>query len=212
MTPRRFANWLCFWFFLLTGSIFLVTVVSIPLFAVFAKAENLPQVAGISYKALMHNYNQLMVYLYNPFEHVLRMQNFPTSAKGAVHFADVKNLFILNVVALVLTAWPACRWLKELTQKRHRYILQRPATIGISIPVVLLAIMAMNFDAFFVRFHEILFRNSDWMFDPAEDPIINVLPEDFFATCFVIGFVIFIGVLAYLAIMGRRDARRVSGN
>ncbi|WP_155286447.1 TIGR01906 family membrane protein [Lacticaseibacillus zhaodongensis] len=210
MSPRRFADWLCFWFFLLTGSIFLVTVVSIPLFAVFAKAESLPQIAGISYGALMHNYNQLMVYLYNPFEHVLHMQDFPTSARGAVHFADVKNLFIINVIVLVITAWPACRWLKELRQKRQRYILQRPAIIGIVIPLVLLATMALNFDAFFVRFHEVLFRNSDWMFDPATDPIINVLPEDFFATCFVIGFAVFIGVLIYFVVIGRRDARRAA--
>ncbi|WP_252897795.1 lipoprotein intramolecular transacylase Lit [Amylolactobacillus amylophilus] len=38
----------------------------------------------------------------------------------------------------------------------------------------------MNFDAFFVFFHGIFFHNSDWLFDPVTDPIINVLSENFF--------------------------------
>jgi uncharacterized membrane protein len=48
-----------------------------------------------------------------------------------------------------------------------------------------------NFDSFFVIFHHILFNNSDWLFDPNTDPIINVLTEGFFASCFAVAGVIY---------------------
>ncbi|WP_369395716.1 lipoprotein intramolecular transacylase Lit [Lacticaseibacillus thailandensis] len=53
-----------------------------------------------------------------------------------------------------------------------------------------------------------LFRNQDWEFDPALDPIINVLPEGFFAACFVLGFGLLIVALVVILRWGRRDARR----
>ena len=31
--------------------------------------------------------------------------------------------------------------------------------------------------------HKILFNNDDWLFDYETDPIIYLLPEEFFLTC-----------------------------
>lgn len=58
--------------------------------------------------------------------------------------------------------------------------------------------LVTDFEDFFVKFHEMLFRNSDWMFDPETDPIILALPAEFFMACFIlfiILFVIFQGIL-----------------
>lgn len=63
--------------------------------------------------------------------------------------------------------------------------------------IVLVILMAVDFDGFFVIFHKILFRNNDWLFDPSLDPIIDVLPDEFFAQCFALFFVLFEGLSIY---------------
>lgn len=40
--------------------------------------------------------------------------------------------------------------------------------------------MARNFNAVFTKFHEIFFDNDLWIFDPAEDYMIRMLPEGLF--------------------------------
>ena len=40
--------------------------------------------------------------------------------------------------------------------------------------------MLINFDKTFMIFHEIMFDNDYWIFDPLKDPVINILPQEFF--------------------------------
>ena len=58
--------------------------------------------------------------------------------------------------------------------------LKVAAVITILLPVILGAFAAAAWDRFFVLFHELSFENDLWLFDPAVDPIINVLPDQFF--------------------------------
>lgn len=44
----------------------------------------------------------------------------------------------------------------------------------LAIPIII------DFDSSFVVFHEILFDNDYWIFDPVLDPVINILPAEFF--------------------------------
>ncbi len=206
---KRAGHVLAFWLFLISASIFLVTLLSLIFFPIAAQVENLARVAGMSAAKLYHNYVQLMVYLYNPFSgNVVHLADFPVSASGARHFADVRNLFVFDIVVMLVTAWPALRYLTQLTRQKQRYELVGQARGGILVSICLIVAMALNFDAFFIAFHKVMFRNNDWLFDPATDPIINVLPEDFFAICFGLGFALFLGVLIWLVITGTRDARR----
>lgn len=206
---KRAVRVLTFWLFLISATIFLVTVLSFILFPLADKAQNLADIAGMSSAKLNHNYGQLMAYLYNPFAgNVVHLADFPVSVSGARHFADVRNLFVLNLGVMLICAWPTLRYLTRLTKAKERYELVMQARGGIMVALALVIGMALNFDAFFVLFHKVLFRNNDWLFNPATDPIINVLPEDFFAICFGIGFAVFLVVLGWLSVTGTRDARR----
>ena len=49
----------------------------------------------------------------------------------------------------------------------------------------------IGFDQFFVAFHEVLFCDNSWLFDPATDPIISVLPEQFFMHTFLIFLLVY---------------------
>ena len=76
-------------------------------------------------------------------------------------------------------------------------------TLGITgvITVVLGGLFASDFDKYFRIFHEIFFDNDQWMFDPATDYMIRMLPEGFFYDfVFRIGG-FFVGSLAVLGVV-----------
>jgi len=193
--------------FLISGAIWLTTIIAVPLFALWAHFDDLMSVAGMGFSRLMHNFMVLMGYLYAPWQSRIHMPDFPDSAAAATHFADVQHLFILNLIVLVITIYPAMRFIRQLVREHKMYTLRTPAIWGIVVPVALGAAMAVNFDAVFIGFHKLLFRNSDWLFDPNLDPIINVLPEGYFAACFVIALLLFMGSLVWVLRRGRDDAR-----
>lgn len=56
----------------------------------------------------------------------------------------------------------------------------------------------INFSTVFIRFHRIMFRNRDWIFAPAREPIILLMPEQFFWHLFIILIVTAIGLLGIL--------------
>ncbi|WP_390889719.1 lipoprotein intramolecular transacylase Lit [Latilactobacillus curvatus] len=76
--------------------------------------------------------------------------------------------------------------------------------VALVVPPILGFIASMNFDRFFITFHELLFRNLNWQFDPITDPIILVLPEVYFGLCFALFFILLEGSFAWLLWRGKR--------
>ncbi|EOL45922.1 TIGR01906 family membrane protein [Enterococcus caccae] len=158
---------------------------------------------------LLKNYGELMSYLNNPLNHTLQLPDFPVSKSGAFHFYEVKRLFLLCYGVLILTIIPSGIFIWRLMRNKRVWRLIRPFQWGMIIPVIFGAVMAIGFDQFFVAFHGVFFNNDDWMFDPMTDPIINVLPEEFFMHCFILFFVLlelffFIGI-----IFGKRELKKM---
>ena len=60
---------------------------------------------------------------------------------------------------------------------------------------------AVDFNAVFVKFHHIFFDNDLWIFDPAEDYMIRMLPEGLFFDMVVRIGCIFAGLLAVFLIL-----------
>ena len=59
-------------------------------------------------------------------------------------------------------------------------------------------LVAIDFNKYFVLFHEIFFNNDLWLLDPATDLLIRMLPEGFFFDMVIRIGVIFIGSLLIL--------------
>ncbi|NQN67930.1 TIGR01906 family membrane protein [Streptococcus suis] len=142
---------------------------------------------------ISYNFNILMNYLTNPFAKVLDMPNFSSSADGLKHFADVKGLFHLAQV-IFLISLPAvfCFW-KEVVQKGYGK-LYRTVFMWMALAPLLIALVGLliGFDSFFVLFHHLLFPgDSTWLFNPLTDPVIYILPQEFFLHCFIIFFFIY---------------------
>lgn len=158
-------------------------------------------------KALLENFDQLMQFLNNPFAQTLSLPDFPMSASGIQHFIDVKHLFLLDYVVLLLTIIPSVYYLRHLNRTARFWKLVRPFQIAMGVPVVFGFFMLMGFDQFFITFHETFFTNSDWLFDPRTDPIINVLPEAFFMHSFILFFVLIEALFFGMVLLGKWSLR-----
>ena len=69
---------------------------------------------------------------------------------------------------------------------------------------MLLAIpIAIDFNTCFILFHKIMFSNDYWIFDPQLDPVINMLPEEFFMHMGIVILVIMLIVSIILQLIYR---------
>ena len=142
-------------------------------------------------QTIQHNFNVLMDYLTNPLNQALEMPDFPSSASGIHHFAVVKGLFHLAQGVAIVTLPIFYLFWKQVIQKGFLSLYRRGILIMVCLPLVLgLVAVFIGFEQFFTLFHQILFVGDDtWLFDPAKDPVILILPEDFFLHCFILFFV-----------------------
>lgn len=170
---------------------------------------NLTNSVHLQPQTIQHNFNDLMDYLTNPLNQALEMPDFPSSASGIHHFAVVKGLFHLaQGVALVTLPIFYLFW-KQVIQKGFLSLYRRGILIMLSLPLVLgLFGVLVGFEQFFTLFHQILFVGDDtWLFDPAFDPVILILPEDFFLHCFLLFFCIYELLFGFFYFKSRSQKR-----
>lgn len=118
-----------------------------------------------------------------------------------LHMADVKNLFlgglklrtILIVVALIFMGTLV------LLKADIKKLLLKAYGISMGVFAALLAFLGIAFTIDFTKcftiFHKIFFTNDLWMFDPATDYMIRMLPEGFFSDMVMRIVLIFIAFL-----------------
>lgn len=116
------------------------------------------------------------------------------SESGRDHFADVRVLFKLDLNILACTMGLLAAMAIFIYRGRHSpapLLGRGPAFwAGAGLGAVFLvvgALAATDFDRAFVVFHAIFFPGKDnWLFDPAQDQIINILPQAFFRNCAIL--------------------------
>lgn len=113
------------------------------------------------------------------------------SESGAEHFADVRKLFLLDLWVLGISA--AALVLVFLLAKKKKL---RPycfkghgpgfwGAVGLAVVFLVVgALAAVDFERAFVVFHTLFFPGkTNWLFDWRTDPIILLLPQEFFRNC-----------------------------
>ncbi len=116
------------------------------------------------------------------------------SESGKSHFTDVRGLFQLdlNLFSCGLGLSAALAVIIYLGRHRPQPILSRGpafwAGVGLgSVFALIAALAALNFDRAFVVFHALFFPGkNNWLFNPNEDQIINILPQEFFRNCAIL--------------------------
>lgn len=147
---------------------------------------NIAKDYGISKDEIMKNYNILIDYTQKKNIPKLYMPSFPMSVQGEIHFAEVKALFMkFNYLMYITGVISIIGIILMIKEKSYKYLKYSSALL-LALPIALAIPFAINFDKSFTIFHEIFFRNNYWEFDPVKDPIINVLPQEFFFHCAVL--------------------------
>ncbi len=136
------------------------------------------------------------------------------------HMGEVRDLFIggLNIRTGAAAAALICLVFLVVSKARLRKILARSYQIALGITgaaVLFIGIAAVvDFNAVFVQFHHIFFDNDLWLFDPAEDYMIRMLPEGLFADMVLRIGILFVAGLVVLLIAsivaGRLAVRKKS--
>lgn len=143
---------------------------------------------------IMYVMDELMDYLHGDRED---LENIVTEVNGETrdffterektHMADCKVLFdggfaIRKGAAVVFAALTLLLVFKKKFSLRRFLKYAALFSVIIAAGAGILAVAAsIDFNACFIVFHKLFFNNDLWILDPAEDLIINILVEPFFA-------------------------------
>lgn len=123
------------------------------------------------------------------------------------HMGEVRDLFIggLNIRTGAVVTALICLAFLIASKACLKKILARSYQIALGITgaaVIFIGAAALiDFNAVFVQFHHIFFDNDLWLFDPAEDYMIRMLPEGLFAYMVLRIGLLFVGSLLILLII-----------
>lgn len=184
-----------------------VTINFQPLYWWFIEHEHLASLLKMTTPGLKQMYQALLAYLNYPWVSKLNL-DISISYDAMRHFEDVKRLFLLNYSLLLLTSWPTWHYLNKLIKQRQIWVLRQKIILCLYVLSIILVCLVLDFEHFFVFFHKLLFTKQNWIFDPQIDPIILVLPSEFFLACFILFIILFVGILFFFLYLGKRQLSR----
>lgn len=198
------------------GILFLIFFISLGLAAAiyvrplyYIGMDRISEETGFPVEMIKENYDALIDYCSPFFTGSLEFPSLPSSATGISHFEEVKVIFNLFFVLLFLTPF-FLAGLIYIQKKRgsFSYLLASPVIMCI-LPILVGLACSIDFNRVFTLFHEVVFRNDDWLFSPYEDPIILFLPERFFLQCaLIIVATVLVGCIILLALYFRKKKKQ----
>ena len=187
-----------------------VPILCRPFYYAHIDALDMPEKTGWTHEQIRKAYDDMM-----DFE--LKGADFATgdlkwSEDGMTHFADCRVLFRLDLRLfavtgiLLLSALILFRSKKETPAR----LAGRGPSFWAGVLILVLfggfgAFAASDFDRAFTVFHKIFFPGkTNWVFDPAKDQIILVMPEEFFRNCAILIAALLAAFVAVYLAAGRK--------
>ncbi|MBH6946950.1 TIGR01906 family membrane protein [Clostridioides difficile] len=141
---------------------------------------NISELSGLSEDDIKLNYDYLIDYNLNKNVSEFKLPTLKSSPQGKIHFEEVRNIFQnINKLAKLLLVVSLVGIILSVKNKNIK-ILKTTSITLIIMPLLLTVPILLNFEKSFIIFHKLLFRNDYWIFNPDLDPVINMLPEEFF--------------------------------
>ncbi|CCL36644.1 TIGR01906 family membrane protein [Clostridioides difficile] len=141
---------------------------------------NISELSGLSKDDIKLNYDYLIDYNLNKNVSEFKLPTLKSSPQGKIHFEEVRNIFQnINKLAKLLLVVSLVGIILSVKNKNIK-ILKTTSITLIIMPLLLTVPILLNFEKSFIIFHKLLFRNDYWIFNPDLDPVINMLPEEFF--------------------------------
>lgn len=181
-----------------------------PLYYHDISSLNIEETSGYSENVIRENYDALIDY--NSVFHRGSLDlSLPMSREGRIHFQDVKRIFdvlqILCVLSLIGSLILGIRAWKQ----GYRGFLKSAAVLSVFLPVIAGMLIAFNWDNAFILFHELMFSNDYWLFDERTDPVINILPDEFFLHCALLIILLILAASLIMGLIYLRQKKRRSG-
>lgn len=177
---------------LLTGAV-AVPILCRPFYYAHIVPLELEERTGLAREEIETAFDEMLDYCLG------RTEDFSTgvlrwSESGKSHFTDVRGLFLLDlwVLGLSLAGLAGLAVYGWRRRVRPRRLLGRGpgfwAASGLgALFLTVGGLAALDFDRAFVVFHSVFFPGKDnWIFDWRTDPIILLLPQDFFRNCAIL--------------------------
>ncbi len=199
--------------FLISAAVYL-TLAWKPLYYFDIRYLNIAEKSGYSEEEIRENYDALIDYNLSPRRDELVFPTLPMSREGEIHFREVKAIFQFFLWILVCSApLPAIAVIVFWRKKWEMAFLKWSALLTPLLISGVGLLIAADWDRAFVLFHELVFQNDYWLFDPATDPVITILPDTFFLHCAVLILALIAIESAALAAIWKQSARvRGKGN
>lgn len=198
---------------IMTAAVIVSGAVAVPLFCrafyyAHIKPMGLMEKSGLTEEQIMKAFDEVMDYCIGTSD-AFSAGGLAWSSEGAAHFADVRKLFLFDL-------WVACISLIVLIvvmvvcffKKRRPYLFKghspgfwSSAVIGAGI-ILAGSLAAINFDRAFTVFHTIFFPGkNNWILYRELDPVILILPQEFFRNCAVLIFAVILLLCTALIVL-----------
>lgn len=185
-----------------------ITVLARPLYYLDIEYLEIPWRSGISAEACKLNYDTLIDYNLLGGDEELVFPTLKMSETGRIHFEEVKEIFInMQLVSIVGIVAIVCFgvFVKKRGVCKDMLLWMKytfPVTMVVALAVGLA--MAIDWQWAFTTMHEIFFDNDYWIFNSYTDPVIKILPEEFFFHCGILIVILTIVQIAILRVVYRR--------
>ncbi len=124
------------------------------------------------------------------------------SNQAVVHMTDVKSLFNLAILTKTISILITITAAIYLIKQNKKRMIAKSLSLSISTTLLLAVLIGifslLNFDIFFIKFHQMLFKNDLWIFD-ANDNLIKIFPQSFFV--FITGKIFLNIIITNLALL-----------
>ena len=163
-----------------------ITVMARPLYYFDIEYLEIPWRSGVSAEACKLNYDTLIDYNLLGGEDELVFPTLKMSETGKIHFEEVKEIFINMQIISIIGVCALIGFVVYVKKRASRDVLlwmkyTFPVTMCLALAVGIA--MAIDWEWAFTTMHQIFFNNDYWIFNPDTDPVIKILPEEFFFHC-----------------------------
>lgn len=176
----------------------------------FYQKENLASSIGTSSDNLINNTQNLLNYL-NKKE---QLNTDWFSEKDILHMVDVQNLYTFShnimiycLLTLIISTIIIILILRGKSLVYITKIFNKVLLLFIVLIGGLSAVIAYNFNSFWIKFHTTLFSNDLWLLNPSESNLIKMVPEEFFISL-ITKIIIYILILFVAMFIGNIIIRK----
>ena len=168
----------------------------------FYQKENLASYIGTSSDNLINNTQNLLNYL-NKKE---QLNTDWFSEKDILHMVDVQNLYTFShnimiycLITLIISTIIIILILRGKSLVYITKIFNKVLLLFIVLVGGLSAVIAYNFNSFWIKFHTTLFSNDLWLLSPSESNLIKMVPEEFFISLItkIITYILILFILLF---------------